>query len=66
MMIAQRPADAARAIQGAAESLPLEDKSIDATMGVFTMHHWDDLDRGLSEVLRVSRKRIVSSRSTWM
>lgn len=59
VMIAQRPTGAARAIQGSAESLPLEDKSVDATMGVFTMHHWDDLDRGLSEVLRVTRKRIV-------
>jgi SAM-dependent methyltransferase len=59
VMIAQRPADAAPAIQGVAESLPLKDKSVDATMGVFTMQHWDDVDRGLAEVLRVTRKRIV-------
>lgn len=59
VMIAQRPADAAAAIQGTAESLPLEDKSVDATMGVFTMQHWDNVDRGLAEVLRVTRERIV-------
>lgn len=59
VMIAQRPAYAAPAIQGVAESLPLEDKSVDATMGVFTMQHWDDVDRGLAEVLRVTRDRIV-------
>ena len=59
VMIAQRPPDAAPAIQGVAESIPLEDKSVDATMGVFTMQHWDDVDRGLSEVFRVTRKRIV-------
>ena len=59
VMIAQRPADAAPAIQATAESLPLEDKSVDATMGVFTMQHWDDVDRGLAEVLRVTRERIV-------
>lgn len=59
VMIAQRPAEAAPAIQGVAESLPLEDKSVDATMGVFTMQHWDDVDRGLAEVLRVTRDRIV-------
>ena len=59
VMLAQRPPDAARAIQGVAESLPLEDKSVDATMGVFTMQHWDDADRGLAEVLRVTRERIV-------
>jgi SAM-dependent methyltransferase len=59
VMIAQRPADAAPAIQGVAESLPLKDNSVDATMGVFTMQHWDDVDRGLAEVLRVTRERIV-------
>jgi SAM-dependent methyltransferase len=59
VMIAQRPADAAPAIQGIAESVPLKDKSVDATMGVFTMQHWDDVDRGLAEVLRVTRERIV-------
>lgn len=28
-------------------------------MGVFTMQHWDDVDRGLAEVLRVTRDRVV-------
>jgi SAM-dependent methyltransferase len=59
VMIAQRPPGAAAAIQGVAESLPLEDKSVDAAMGVFTMQHWDDVDRGLAEVLRVTRDRVV-------
>lgn len=59
VMIAQRPVDAVTAIRGVAESLPLADKSVDATMGVFTMQHWSDVDRGLAEVRRVTRKRIV-------
>ncbi|MGD1056750.1 MAG: methyltransferase domain-containing protein [Solirubrobacteraceae bacterium] len=59
VMIAQRPAGAAPAIQGVAESLPLQDNSVDATMGVFTMQHWDDVDLGLAEVLRVTRERVV-------
>jgi SAM-dependent methyltransferase len=59
VMIAQRPATAPPAIQGVAEAIPLEDKSVDATMGVFTMQHWDDVDHGLAEVLRVTRKRIA-------
>jgi SAM-dependent methyltransferase len=59
VMIAQRPPEAAPAIQGVAEALPLEDESVDAAMGVFTMHHWDDLERGLAEVLRVTRDRLV-------
>lgn len=59
VMIAQRSPGTAAAIQGVAESLPLEDQSVDAAMGVFTMQHWDDVDRGLAEVLRVTRERVV-------
>lgn len=59
VMIAQRQRGAAPAIQGVAEDIPLEDESVDATMGVFTMQHWDDVDRGLAEVLRVTRSRVV-------
>jgi SAM-dependent methyltransferase len=59
VMIAQRPPDAAPAIQGVAKNIPLESESVDATMGVFTMQHWDDVDGGLAEVRRVTRERIV-------
>jgi SAM-dependent methyltransferase len=59
VMIAQRAPECAPAIQGVAESIPLGASSIYATMGVFTMQHWDDVDRGLAELLRVTRKRIV-------
>ncbi|MBK5218965.1 MAG: class I SAM-dependent methyltransferase [Thermoleophilia bacterium] len=59
VMIAQRPESAAPAIQGAAEALPLRDKSVDATMCVFTMQHWDNVQQGLDEVLRVTCDRVV-------
>jgi SAM-dependent methyltransferase len=59
VMIDQRPAGAAPAIRGTAESLPLEDRSVDAAMGVFTLHHWEDWAKGLAEVQRVTRHRIV-------
>jgi SAM-dependent methyltransferase len=59
VMIAQRPADAAPAREGVAESLPLDDKSVDAAMGVLTIHHWSDVDAGLAEMRRVARRRIV-------
>lgn len=59
VMIAQRPPDAAPAIQAVAEDLPLEDRSVDAAMGVFTMQHWNDVDSGLAEVLRVTRHRLA-------
>jgi SAM-dependent methyltransferase len=58
-MIAQRPSDAAPVLQAAAEDLPFEDGSFDAAMAVLTAHHWQDLDRGLAEMRRVARRRVV-------
>lgn len=59
VMIAQRPPGAAPALEGVAEDLPLDDQSVDAAMGVLTIHHWQDLDAGLAELRRVARRRIV-------
>ena len=59
VMIAQRPAGAAAVLEGVAEALPLPDKSADAAMGIFTIHHWSDLAAGLAEMRRVARRRIV-------
>jgi ubiquinone/menaquinone biosynthesis C-methylase UbiE len=59
LMIAKRPAGAAPAIEGIAEALPLDDRSVDAAMAILTIHHWDDLEAGLAEMRRVARKRIV-------
>jgi SAM-dependent methyltransferase len=59
VMIAQRSPEAAPAVEGVAEALPLDDKSVDAAMGVLTIHHWQDLDAGLAEMRRVAGKRIV-------
>ena len=59
VMLAQRPPDAAPAIQGTAEELPFEDGSFDAALAVLTMHHWSDWRRGVAELRRVARRRIV-------
>jgi len=58
-MRAQRPAHLAPAIQGVAEKLPLDDQSIDASMALVTVHQWPDLQKGLSELRRVTRGPIV-------
>ncbi|HVY77187.1 MAG TPA: class I SAM-dependent methyltransferase [Solirubrobacterales bacterium] len=58
-MIAQRPAGSAPVAQASAEALPFEADSFDAAMAVLTAHHWPDLERGLAEMRRVSRERIV-------
>jgi SAM-dependent methyltransferase len=59
VMIAQRPADAARAIRARAEALPLADDSVDAAMAVLSDHHWEDRAGGLREMRRVARGRVV-------
>ena len=59
VMIAQRRPGAARAVQAAAESLPVDDKSFDAAMAVLTIQHWTGIGQGLFELSRVARQRIV-------
>jgi len=58
-MRAQRPEGAARAIDARAEALPFEDASFDAATAILTVHHWDDLGRGLAELRRVARGPVV-------
>ncbi|MGY1690714.1 class I SAM-dependent methyltransferase [Geodermatophilus sp. SYSU D01105] len=59
VMLAQRPAGAAPAVQGVAEALPLRDGAADAALAVLTVHHWRDPRAGLAELRRVARRRVV-------
>jgi len=58
-MIAQRPEKLAQAIQVRVEELPFEDGSFDAAMTLLSDHHWSDRARGLSEMRRVARRRVL-------
>ena len=58
-MRAQRPPDAAPCLDGAAESLPLDDDSVGAAMACVTVHHWAGRAAGLAELRRVSRGPVV-------
>ena len=58
-LIEQRAFGSARTVQACAEALPLDDKSFDVGLAVNTVHHWTDLRRGLRELKRVCRRRIV-------
>src|SRR3954453_16778303 len=58
-MRAQRAPDAAPAIPAYAEELPLDADSVDAALAVMTVHHWRDPRRGLAEMARVARRRVV-------
>jgi SAM-dependent methyltransferase len=61
VMIAQRPPDAAPAVQASAEALPFADASFDAAMAVLTLHHWTDWRRGMQELRRVAGRAVVLS-----
>jgi SAM-dependent methyltransferase len=58
-MRAQRPEHAPPAVDAIAESLPLDDNSVDAGMAILTVHHWSDPLTGLSELRRVVRGQVV-------
>jgi SAM-dependent methyltransferase len=59
VMRAQRPPGAAPAVDATAERLPFGDDSFDAAMSVLSIQHWRDPDRGLAELRRVARGRVV-------
>ncbi len=71
-MIRQRNASAASTIQGYAEDLPFDDNSFDASMAVLTIHHWTDKEKGIKEMRRVTRGKVViltfdpSHRGFWL
>lgn len=58
-MIAQRRADAAPVVRGAAERLPFPDGSFDVALAVLTVHHWGDRAAGVAELRRVARRQVV-------
>ncbi len=58
-MISQRPPGSAAVVQASAEALPFADMTFEAGLAVLTVHHWRDPARGLRELRRVARGRVV-------
>ncbi len=58
-MLHQRAAGAAPASQACAEALPFADGAFDVALATLTVHHWDDIDRGLREMQRVARRQVI-------
>lgn len=58
-MRAQRPRHLPPAINAVAGSLPFDDDVFDVALAVLTVHHWPDLEKGLGEMRRVTRGRVV-------
>jgi SAM-dependent methyltransferase len=58
-MVRQRSATAPSVIRASADRLPIRDLAFDASLAILTIHHWPDWRRGLAEMLRVGRDRVV-------
>ena len=58
-MIRQRPAARAAVVQASATHLPFADAAFDTALAILTVHHWPDRARGLAELSRVARQRVV-------
>ena len=58
-MIHQRHDKTVPVIRAVAEHLPFSEATFDASLAVLTLHHWQDRERGLAELRRVTRHRIV-------
>jgi hypothetical protein len=59
VMAGQRHPGSAPVVRGMAEGLPFADGSFGATLATFTVHHWNDVRRGLSELQRVSHRQVL-------
>jgi SAM-dependent methyltransferase len=58
-MIRQRQAPTIPVVQASATHLPFRDAAFAAALAVLTIHHWPDRGRGLAELARVARRRLV-------
>lgn len=58
-MRARRPPELPAAVDATAEALPFEGGSFEASMAIFTVHQWRDLDAGLAELRRVTTGPVV-------
>ena len=58
-MLRQRRPGAAPAVRASATELPFRDAGFAAALAVLTVHHWADRARGLAELARVARERVV-------
>jgi ubiquinone/menaquinone biosynthesis C-methylase UbiE len=58
-MIRQRGEGTVPVVQASATELPFRDHAFAAGLAILTVHHWPDRSRGLEEMARVARERVV-------
>jgi SAM-dependent methyltransferase len=59
VMIAQRRSKKAAVVQARAEALPFRQDSFDCAMAILTIHHWNDIEKGIYEALRVAKRKLI-------
>jgi len=59
VMIAQRNRHNDCIVQARAEELPFRQDTFDCATAILTIHHWSDMETGLTEALRVARRKVV-------
>jgi ubiquinone/menaquinone biosynthesis C-methylase UbiE len=52
------------AINAKGDNLPFDNKSFDATMAMVTIHHWRDMDKGLKELRRVTKGKVLDKKTS--
>lgn len=58
-MIKQRSTSSAPVVQANSIALPFADQSFAAASAILTIHHWSDQIKGIQELRRVARERVV-------
>ncbi len=58
-MIRQRPRPSAPVVRGSGSALPFRAEAFDASLAILTIHHWPDRAKGLRELRRAARRRVV-------
>lgn len=58
-MLRQRTRAQASAVLASADRLPFWSKSFDAALAILTIHHWQNFERGIAELQRIARDRVV-------
>jgi SAM-dependent methyltransferase len=59
VMIDQRSTGAGPVVRSVAEALPFATGSFEASLAILSLHHWSDKTRGLAEMRRVAKRRVV-------
>ncbi len=58
-MLRQRRAGSAPVVRAVGSRLPFRDDAFAASLAILTLHHWPERERGLRELARVARSRVV-------